>query len=723
MKLLPRMQQNADCQLLQSNASTAAPPDNYHGQGSNPLVMSRFTSMPTPTQNYHFYNMPVNLFNAYGEHFPPNQVSTLTQVVCPQLQTLAQPMPYADNFAPLASPAPQLSYHIPEYAGISGRQPTMPSPILTLDQRSFTFSRADGPPVRDRAMSELSLLTNRSGKRLYEVSLHTEQDAQVRQFAYRAADVPLEQLAAIMRNSETTQNNTHGIATSTSSNIRASASLYPIKNDDIYDQLNALAKNSKEKARQVFGMVWLLGACRVTPKETVSRGSVYSCYGRACAANTLTPLLPVSFGKIIRILYPHLTTRRLGMRGHSKYHYCGIKLIQEDPDASVQEPVIAEDAKPPVSVKLNTCPQLPRSSIASSSLTSSPHGSTGWTALPHDWNIHLRYVPDLFTLSADSEFQLPLIYAHLPPEISYEVADTLYSLYKAHAQTCLGPLAAQQPGKLVASYSCFSAALSEPVWQLYTSDYMLEWVRECEMAILNQHVRHLACMLINYTWSAESIKNLKLVAHTYIGDLSVSLRQTGVPSALSDLKIGMAKTFVSYLTRMIRVIEMGQRAQTRLQDTSKRQIIVRDWLTLDLGDLVRREIPSVHQCSALVLSILKEEVPALLNGQYGMTGTESCTNFLECSDETSPLMTKLVLFLSELPGRFLLDSPRLFQMLASNFLTLCMREMSITNQKGFESWWVLRCWADEFLAWTFELGGFMSRELRQLLILLQPWAV
>jgi hypothetical protein len=35
-----------------------------------------------------------------------------------------------------------------------------------------------------------------------------------------------------------------------------------------------------------------------------------------------------SFGKVIRQLFPWLKARRLGTRGKSKYHYCGIRQIR-----------------------------------------------------------------------------------------------------------------------------------------------------------------------------------------------------------------------------------------------------------------------------------------------------------------------------------------------------------------------------------------------------------
>lgn len=40
-------------------------------------------------------------------------------------------------------------------------------------------------------------------------------------------------------------------------------------------------------------------------------------------------LNPASFGKLVRIIFPNVQTRRLGVRGESKYHYVDLTVIEE----------------------------------------------------------------------------------------------------------------------------------------------------------------------------------------------------------------------------------------------------------------------------------------------------------------------------------------------------------------------------------------------------------
>lgn len=62
-------------------------------------------------------------------------------------------------------------------------------------------------------------------------------------------------------------------------------------------------------------------------KDSVPRNHVFTDYATRCGTERVPPLNPASFGKLVRIIFPGIQTRRLGMRGESKYHYVGLCLI------------------------------------------------------------------------------------------------------------------------------------------------------------------------------------------------------------------------------------------------------------------------------------------------------------------------------------------------------------------------------------------------------------
>lgn len=62
---------------------------------------------------------------------------------------------------------------------------------------------------------------------------------------------------------------------------------------------------------------------------SVPRNRVFSHYADRCGDERVPPLNPASFGKLVRIIFPGIMTRRLGMRGESKYHYVDLSLVDE----------------------------------------------------------------------------------------------------------------------------------------------------------------------------------------------------------------------------------------------------------------------------------------------------------------------------------------------------------------------------------------------------------
>lgn len=59
------------------------------------------------------------------------------------------------------------------------------------------------------------------------------------------------------------------------------------------------------------------------------RDRVYCCYAEKCGSERVSVLNPASFGKLVRIIFPNVQTRRLGVRGESKYHYVDLSVIEE----------------------------------------------------------------------------------------------------------------------------------------------------------------------------------------------------------------------------------------------------------------------------------------------------------------------------------------------------------------------------------------------------------
>lgn len=89
--------------------------------------------------------------------------------------------------------------------------------------------------------------------------------------------------------------------------------------------------------RGAFGLILMRTRLREfckTDTDSVPRNRVYTHYAQRCGTDRVDTLNPASFGKLVRIIFPGIQTRRLGVRGESKYHYVNLKLL-DDPQATV----------------------------------------------------------------------------------------------------------------------------------------------------------------------------------------------------------------------------------------------------------------------------------------------------------------------------------------------------------------------------------------------------
>ncbi|XP_050771550.1 DNA-binding protein RFX8 [Gymnogyps californianus] len=59
---------------------------------------------------------------------------------------------------------------------------------------------------------------------------------------------------------------------------------------------------------------------------TVPRWLLYELYMESCSPNSKYQVNSATFGKLIRLVFPGLGTRRLGTRGNTRYHYDGIAI-------------------------------------------------------------------------------------------------------------------------------------------------------------------------------------------------------------------------------------------------------------------------------------------------------------------------------------------------------------------------------------------------------------
>jgi regulatory factor X len=87
----------------------------------------------------------------------------------------------------------------------------------------------------------------------------------------------------------------------------------------------ATTTSASDRAKQIFVQAWLTVNYTSFPDGNVPRQGLYTSYRRVCDQYGIPHINTATLGKAIRLCFPAIKTRRLGVRGNSKYHYCGIR--------------------------------------------------------------------------------------------------------------------------------------------------------------------------------------------------------------------------------------------------------------------------------------------------------------------------------------------------------------------------------------------------------------
>lgn len=87
----------------------------------------------------------------------------------------------------------------------------------------------------------------------------------------------------------------------------------------------ATTTSASDRAKQIFVQAWLGANYAPYPDGNVPRQGLYFSYRRICDQYGIPHINTATLGKAIRLCFPTIKTRRLGVRGNSKYHYCGIR--------------------------------------------------------------------------------------------------------------------------------------------------------------------------------------------------------------------------------------------------------------------------------------------------------------------------------------------------------------------------------------------------------------
>ncbi|KAK3402972.1 RFX DNA-binding domain-containing protein [Sordaria brevicollis] len=520
------------------------------------------------------------------------------------------------------------------------------------------------------------------------------------------------------------------------------------KHRDLQEVAEELHGNERgpnsERTRQVFAMLWISQVCS-KGKGSVPRGRVYANYASRCATERITVLNPASFGKLVRVLFPGLKTRRLGVRGESKYHYVNFQLREDQPDVRdvSTQPQVSPTEEQSFSQTFSTTPDNAVTTERAVLPTPDLGQPEARVRRSHEY-VHSLYnqvqvanidqlnttltktVQKLcFAPESEETFQqsdplvLPRIEPFLPQHTDPDAAKSLAALYRSHCTSLVECIRYCKEKTFFHLYTSFQGTLTMPVQKLFSNPAVAPWIEECDFVLYQRMMRIISSLVLQVVPKTvlDTLRNIsdKLVQH---------IRDSfqGQPPHVLKAKEAPATLFAGLLDRVLRVNLTAHAAANMLSNPGNRDIMYLEWMSIINLRKIAENVPS-RAMDDVVNLLLKEmrglldpidvswEIEAMtLHGEMAMRNGQQPEARNPEESTVSNVLDHWVSFLRSLPSHFPYASPTDIVWCVQRVGTAVMRDITMGQGKSFGSWWVTKCFIDEMILFLAECGGFLKQK-------------
>eukprot|EP00731_Ephydatia_muelleri_P025425 Em0017g508a len=268
------------------------------------------------------------------------------------------------------------------------------------------------------------------------------------------------------------------------------------------------------------------------------RSTIYEHYQDYCERAQIQPVNAASFGKIIRQQFPTLTTRRLGTRGQSKYHYYGLgikptsryykkELIEEQPNSGTKKDVELKKEKP--------------SAILSS-------------------------FPDVNTLK-------------IPESLPKEKLHTFMVMYKTHCQRILDSVVRANFVEVENFLMHFWQGIPTHLLPVLATSLVVDLVAFCD-SLLYGVIRDVLIVSPLQSCPESLAQEMVKFSSTLVAWLQEALK--GLPESLQSAKYKLASNFARSLKRQTQLMNLAQAARSALHGEDSLMQLRKDWNMMDL---------------------------------------------------------------------------------------------------------------------------------------------
>ncbi|KAL9979712.1 hypothetical protein ACROYT_G017414 [Oculina patagonica] len=311
----------------------------------------------------------------------------------------------------------------------------------------------------------------------------------------------------------------------------------------------------EKKQRQIAQTLrWLGENYELKEGMCLPRCVMYTHYLDFCRKGKLCPAGPATFGKIIRQRFPKLTTRRLGTRGQSKYHYYGI--------------VVKETS-------------------AYFHAGYSKKGLSRFSGMKGKGDANSNHKK--FSLSSKSGTLLPEFpkanTVQLPDGVSIHKVETFIMMYRTHCQRMLDTVVSANFEGVQNFITHFWQGMPSHIISVLECPVVVDIVAICDSILY----KVLTDVLIPSTIQdlPDSLREeITEFAENLLDWLDESL--TEVPLALKEAKFEVARIFAQALKRQVCFVHLAQAARSTLLSYEDVSQMLGDLRKIDFGQILSK---------------------------------------------------------------------------------------------------------------------------------------
>ncbi|KAG1652160.1 UDP-glucose 4-epimerase [Nymphon striatum] len=452
--------------------------------------------------------------------------------------------------------------------------------------------------------------------------------------------------------------------------------------EDLESNSNTAPNVSSKQSQLSSTLRWVEENYELSEGVCLPRSVLYQHYVDHCKQIKWTPSGPATFGKILRQKFPKITTRRLGTRGQSKYHYYGIGIKKT---SHYYQQVYAANGQTRFSggnIKTEGANQR--------HLISSKAG----TFLPKFIELE-DFDPDKLQLSmmrVMTAYTVKKIWSRDSKTYGIDF-QTFLAMYRTHCQRIFDAV-------ITANFNEIQSFLHQFWHDVQQQHHLLlnNKITECFVAVSDIILYKVLTDVIIPSTVQDIPESLKKEIKEFLRNLpewySEALKIA--PVGLQRIKLQILQNFIRCVKRQLSFISIAQAARCAMASPHGTDQMLRDIMKIDIKNCCKQMqyVTQDLRCAKIIFKVFNEFVRLLKN-------RSSVEQIMEWLDSVTHKYVKENCCKAEKESFF---------MIWSYTSSMLMKDLTLQSASSFGSFHLVRLMVEEYIYLIFESRSAQNQE-------------